>query len=91
MNGAGASIIFSVVTAIAYGALFHLIFGGALSKLLLYIAAALIGFTGGHFLGGWLDLTQYTLGTVHLLSASLGAWGLLFLTRWLWGAPPEPL
>jgi hypothetical protein len=83
MNGAAAGLIFTFLLATAYGAGFHLLVGGPARRLPLYILASWLGFTIGHFLGAVVGITWFKLGTVHLLTASLGSWFTLALARWL--------
>ncbi len=75
--------LLSLLLATAYGAGFHLLFGGPIRKLLLYLFAAWMGFALGQWTGATLDLTVLDIGPVHAFAASLGAWLALFLTRWL--------
>ncbi|MCL4870109.1 MAG: hypothetical protein KJ063_14180 [Anaerolineae bacterium] len=83
MNGAAAGIVFAFLLATAYGAGFHLLMGGPARRIPIYIAAAWAGFTAGHFIGAVMGITWFKLGTIHLLTASLGAWAVLILARWL--------
>lgn len=80
-----AGLIFGFVLALAYGALFHLLFNGSAERLLAYLFLALFGFWVGHLLGRWLNLTAFQLGSLYLLSASIGSWVMLFAGRWLMG------
>ncbi|MBK9054169.1 MAG: hypothetical protein IPL78_25625 [Chloroflexi bacterium] len=83
MNGAAAGLIFAFLLATAYGAGFHVLVGGPARRLPLYMLAAWLGFTLGHFLGAVIGITWFKLGTVYLLTASLGSWITLVLARWL--------
>ncbi|MBK9054120.1 MAG: hypothetical protein IPL78_25365 [Chloroflexi bacterium] len=83
MNGAAAGLIFAFLLATAYGAGFHLLVGGPVRRIPTYIIASWLGFTIGHFVGAVLGITWFKLGTVHLLTASLTAWIMLVLARWL--------
>ncbi len=85
MTIAAAGLVLGFLVASAYGAIFHLIFGGPSARLLLYLIVAWLGFAAGHWLGAWLNLTWLKLGAVQLLSASLIAWAALLLSRWLAG------
>ncbi len=75
--------LLSFLLATAYGAGFHLLFGGPIRKLLLYLVAAWMGFALGQWTGATFDLAVLDIGPVHAFAASLGAWLALFLTRWL--------
>ena len=75
--------LFSFLLATAYGAGFHLLFGGRLAKLVLYLLAAWLGFAIGQWVGGLLDLNILKVGPIHTLFASLGSWLALLLSHWL--------
>lgn len=83
MDGAAAGLIFAFLLATAYGAGFHLFVGGPARRIPIYIVASWIGFTVGHFVGAVLGISWFKLGTVHLLTASITAWLVLLLARWL--------
>lgn len=76
-------LVFSFLLATAYGAGFHLLFGGRLAKLVLYLLASWMGFALGQWVGGILGLSILDVGPVHTFSASLGAWLALLLSHWL--------
>jgi hypothetical protein len=80
---ASPGLVFAALLATAYGAGFHLLFGGRLAKLVLYLLAAWMGFALGQWVGGILGLAILDVGPVHAFTASLGAWLALFLTHWL--------
>ncbi len=83
MTIAAAGIILGFIVATAYGAGFHLIVGGRLFMVAIYLVCAWIGFTLGHFVGESISLTFLRLGVVQLFSGSIGAWVMLVLGRWL--------
>jgi len=76
-------LIFALLLATAYGAGFHLLFGGRPAKLVLYLLASWMGFALGQWVGGNLGLNILDVGPVHTFSASLGAWLALVLSHWL--------
>lgn len=82
MTLVASGMILAFLLATAYGAAFHLIMGGPLRHVLVFIIAAWIGFTAGHFLGDFLNVDILDLGAINLFSASAGAWLALFVT-WL--------
>jgi hypothetical protein len=82
MIPAASGIILGFLLATAYGAGFHLILGGPARRIWLYVLAAWIGFTIGHFLGDLFQINLFKLGALHLLSASLGAWIALAASYW---------
>lgn len=85
MTGAASALILGFLVATAYAAVFHLIIGGPLRRLLIYLVAAWVGFAIGQFAGTLLNMDMFKLGTLHLLSASIGAWAALLLAWWLAG------
>lgn len=87
--GTAAGLVFGFLLATIYGALFHLLFGGPLKRILFYLFAAWSGFLVGQFVGDILNFEILKLGKIHLVSASLGAWLLLLLTWWLVGQNTE--
>jgi uncharacterized membrane protein YeaQ/YmgE (transglycosylase-associated protein family) len=77
------SILIGIVISSLYGAVFHLVKGGGLGRLLLYLILAWIGFWLGHLLATRLGWSFLTYGTLQLGSATLGAAVTLFLGHWL--------
>jgi hypothetical protein len=76
-------LLFSLLIAGMYGALFHLWRGKTFRELLLYLGAAIVGFALGEVAGASVGLPLFTVGQVHIIEASLVSWGLLFIARWL--------
>lgn len=66
-------IYFSLLISAGLGLVFHLIRGGSLSRLLLYLAAAWIAFMAGHFVAEWLDWNFIRVGSINLFAAVLAA------------------
>lgn len=85
MTGAASALILGFLVASAYAAVFHLIIGGPIRRLLVYLLAAWAGFAVGQFAGTMLNMDLFKLGTLHLLAASVGAWAALLLSWWLAG------
>ena len=83
MSPTASGIVLGFLLATAYGAGFHLLLGGSLGKIILYLLAAWIGFALGHFVGDFLDMELLKLGAVHLFTASIGAWIALIASRFL--------
>lgn len=65
------ALIFGFLLATAAGLIYHLIRGGPLSRLALYLASAWMSFAAGHIVGGWLGLTFLRLGALNLFPAAL--------------------
>lgn len=79
---AASGLVLSFLLATAYGAGFHVMLGGPARHILVYVIAAWLGFAIGHFLGDFMNVDILRLGAVHLLTASVGAWGALLMS-WL--------
>jgi hypothetical protein len=80
---AAAGFVLGFLLATAYGAGFHLVMGGPPRRIIIYVLAAWFGFAAGHLVGDLANFELLKLGAIHLLSASLGAWAMLFIGRWL--------
>ncbi len=65
------ALIFGFLLATAAGLIYHLIRGGPLSRMALYLASAWVGFAAGHVVGGWLGLSLLRLGALNLFPAAL--------------------
>ncbi len=77
------SILIGIVVSSLCGAVFHLIKGGGLGRLLLYLFLAWIGFWSGHFIANRFGWSFLAYGPLQLGTAILGAAGTLFLGHWL--------
>ena len=85
MTTAASGLILGFLLATAYGAGFHFLLGGPARRIILYLAAAWVGFALGHIVGDLLGLTLLRLGALQLFSASIGAWLALIASWWLAG------
>jgi len=83
MSGTAAGVVLGFLLSTAYGAGFHFVVGGAPRRIALYVIAAWLGFLIGHVIGELMGFHALRLGAVNLLSASVGAWLALILSRWL--------
>ena len=77
------SLVFSVLLASLYGAVFHFIWGKSWRDLGLYLVAAVVGFGLGHVLFDLLGLSLYMIGHVRVVEATVVSWCCLFVARWL--------
>ncbi len=75
--------MFAFLLSTAYGAGFHLLFGGSVRKLALYLGAAWLGFALGQWAGAVFDLSVLDVGPVHAFAGSLGSWLALVFSHWL--------
>jgi uncharacterized membrane protein YeaQ/YmgE (transglycosylase-associated protein family) len=67
------SFVFTFIVATLFGAAFHLIFGGDARRLALFLLAGWIGFGIGHFTGVFFGIDIFNVGTLRIVSASVGA------------------
>ncbi len=77
------TVIFAFILATIYGALFHLVVGGDIRRLALYLLAGWLGFALGHLLGVMLGVEILRVGPLRTLSATVGAWTALVVARML--------
>ena len=77
------ALLFALLVALFYGALYHLIRGGGFWRLLLCFSLSVTGFLIGHLIGIWRDWTFLPLGTLNLGLSTLGSLMLLVLGDWL--------
>lgn len=77
------SLLFALLIALFYGAVFHLIRGGGFWRLLLYLFLSIFGFVLGHLVGVWRGWILIPIGSIDLGLASIGSFLLLLLGDWL--------
>jgi hypothetical protein len=77
------TILFALLIALLYGALYHLIRGGGFWRLLLYLGLSLFGFVMGHLIGLWRGWVWIPLGSINLGLSTLGSILTLFFGDWL--------
>jgi len=77
------ALALSLTLATLYAALFHLWKGEAGSELALYWLASVIGFGLGQLGGLHSPFPSLLIGKLHVVEATLGAWLLLFVVKWL--------
>ena len=76
------SILFALLIALLYGALYHLFRGGGFWRLILYLSLSTLGFAAGYFIGYWFGWLIFPLGQLDVGSASIGS--LIFLVGGDW-------
>lgn len=79
----GPALLFALLVALFYGALYHLIRGGGFWRLLLHFSLSICGFIIGHLIGVWREWTFLPLGALNLGISSLGSVLLLVIGDWL--------
>ncbi len=77
------SLVFSVLLASLYGAVFHFIWGKRWRDLALYWGAASVGFGMGQAIFSLLGFSVYMIGQVRVVESTAVSWGCLFIARWL--------
>ena len=77
------AMLFSLLVALFYGALYHLIRGGGFWRLFLYFGLSVAGFIAGHLVGIWRGWTFLPLGALNLGLSSLGSVMVLIFGDWL--------
>jgi hypothetical protein len=69
----GPSTLLGFILATLFGATFHLIMGGDARRLALFLLAGWVGFGLGHLIGAVTGITILNIGTLHIVTASIGA------------------
>ena len=67
------SLVFALLIASLYGALYHLIRGGGLGRLLLFLIFGWTGFAVGHLVGIWQGWVLIPVGELNLGMSTLGS------------------
>jgi uncharacterized membrane protein YjjP (DUF1212 family) len=83
--------LFAFIIATMFGLAFHVIMGGNARRMVLFIVTSWLGFLLGQYIGGYLGITLFKIGVVHLLPASAGAIGLLIFAHVLTAEPTTPV
>lgn len=71
------SVAFAFILATMLGALFHLVVGGDVRLLALYLLAAWFGFSLGQLVGSALEIELARIGVLRILPAGVGALAML--------------
>jgi hypothetical protein len=79
------SLIFAFLIASLYGALYHLIRGGRLGRLLLFMIFGWTGFALGHLLGIWQGWVLIPVGELNFGLSTLGSLMFLVVGDWVSG------
>ena len=77
------ALFLSVLIALLYGALYHLIRDGSFWRLLLYFGLSIFGFAIGYLIGVWRGWVFIPLGSINLGMSSLGSILMLMFGDWL--------
>ena len=76
------TILFALLIALFYGALYHLIRGGGFWRLIFDLGLSVLGFAVGQSVGYWFGWFIIPLGSMDVGSASIGS--LVFLVGGDW-------
>ncbi len=77
------TLLFSLMIALFYGALYHLVRDGGFWRLILFLFLSVFGFALGHLVGVWRGWVWLPLGTINLGISSVGSFLVLLLGDWL--------
>lgn len=77
------AILLGFLISSALGAAFHILRGGGLGRLILYLLFSWIGFAGGQFLAQQMSLSFGNVGQINLLFASMGSILFMLFGSWL--------
>jgi uncharacterized membrane protein YeaQ/YmgE (transglycosylase-associated protein family) len=77
------TITFAFIIATLYGALFHLIRGGDIRRLAVYMLAGWLGFLLGQMVGMTTNFPFFNIGPIHMIPATFGAIVALFFTQFV--------
>jgi uncharacterized membrane protein YeaQ/YmgE (transglycosylase-associated protein family) len=77
------TLIFGGLIATLYGAIFHLVRGGSLWRLVTYILLSWAGFWLGHFLAERFDISIINLGSLNLGIATISSFIFMLIGYWI--------
>jgi hypothetical protein len=77
------ALLFSIVLASVYAAVFFVWQGRGLRDLVFFWLAALVGFASGHLVGTLWGFVPWTIGQVHIIEATIVTALFLAIARWL--------
>jgi uncharacterized membrane-anchored protein len=77
------ALILMLVLASVYALVFYLWQGQRIRDLVFFWLAAVVGVAAGQIAGSMLALIPWTIGQVHVVEATLVAFFLLVIARWL--------
>lgn len=77
------ALLFGLLIALFYGALYHLVRDGGFGRLLLYFCLSISGFIIGHLIGIWRGWMFIPLGALNFGLSSLGSMIFLVIGDWL--------
>ncbi len=75
------SFVFGFILSTFIASTFHLVFGGDARRLALFLLSGWLGFAIGHVMGVIFDVAYFKVGSLHLLTALVGAFVALMVAR----------
>lgn len=77
------TLIFGLLIASLYGALFHLFIGGGIGRLFLFLLLSWVGFLTGQLLASYLAWDFDLIGPLHVGTSTLASFFFLITGHWL--------
>lgn len=77
------AFLIGFILSTLYGAVFHLLRGGSIGRMIFYIILSWVGFWIGHYFGNSMNNTIGKLGTLQAVSATAGSFICLIIGYWL--------
>ncbi len=77
------SLIFGGLIATLYGAIFHLIRGGGIGRMIVYIILSWVGFWIGQYLAERQNWDLIDIGSLHLGVASISSLLVMIIGHWV--------
>ena len=77
------ALLFALLVALLYGALYHFVRGGGFGRLILFFILSIIGFSLGHLVGLWRGWVWMPVGSINLGPSSIGSLLILVFGDWL--------
>ena len=77
------TLVFGLLIASLYGALFHLFIGGGIGRLVLFLFLSWVGFLVGQLLASYLGWTFDLIGPLHVGTSTLSSFTFLITGYWL--------
>lgn len=73
--------VFGIVLATMYGLGCHVLLGGSVRRMVLFVISSWVGFLLGQYIGDIIGIELFRLGVLHLLPASVCSFIFLAFTR----------
>ena len=77
------TLLFALLIALLFGALYHILRGGGFWMLLLYLGLSTLGFVIGHLVGLWREWFFMQMGPLNLGMSTIGSLVILVFGDWL--------